>query len=1132
MLSPLPRSLNPLTPLGEPSEVLLVPPDLDPDHALIQPLIDALRSVGANLRIIIDPGERIPERSSGPTFLIGNLRDNPWVRDLYYRFFCATDCTYPGPGGYEVRTLMDPLGTGHNIIHLGYSDTDGFKHGLGLLIDSVAVTLPFLSEIKATRLPLPEHYAEMIRSTPMPDLDWKLESHDAYTHRGYLAYLTGDRDVLESSQEIWRAIINYGVPEGDFNVRDLHLRMSHIVSSFRLLECVGMIGDELRGPFFQFILDWIHSDQGVSKTDVPLYTATDFPRQNHGLIPGLALAFFSDYCQRHHPDLESWRDWQSIAQRIFQPYTNGSWKPLCDGLCHGWFLSQPPMLDYAMLEPEHRYFESDGVRRGAECALAIINNQGWMPSSGDGTMLRAFPGPILRAAAAWYQDGRYLFAHSLAEGYRSNRSQVFLPRAFDRGVQPVEPTDSIGLTVIDLDPIVYRVWEDHPDLVAGIFDTPPDTPIERCFDKLAFRSGWGRSDAYLLIDGLGSGSHAYADTLDVIDYSRHGYSFLVSESGIYYPETENHSVLTVVRNGLAGKVPSFAELIEKRIEPDGSGYVRLRLNNTNGTDWIREVFFLPQIGVLFHDTVRAKEAGSYVLENHFRVPGKATFKNEELRALREDEVSGTVHFLLQGTCSHDHTKTFKEQDKSLQYSRKGEPGMPPEESLALAWKCRYGTDDQVVSVFTSRSVLEMKPGHAVSFTHFARIRADGEPLYSLDSVDGSRVTLTGPNEPILLACHESPTPAEPSRTPPYKSGGRKSLNFENLYECESDITSVVSGPDHRTIFGTENGLVAKCGPNSNLDWEVRLESRVHDISAAPMGGEETFYVGHGDSMLSRISRGRVIWTRTIEAIPSYSAWWALYHPTAVRVVVGRQPDDSIIYVGCGDKILRGFSPDGEELWTFRYDNGIPARLLPIDLDHDGCSEVLAGGEVISNQSTCRILRPTGKLLAEIPVEGWTSRLSAVSIVESDDSWILAVGSNRGENLQVFDLSSSGDREEPLPFQRRFSLRLGGEVNGLVIDRMQNCLFASTAQGCLLRLDLDRGDPSWNRTFAHPIAKLEPASGHLLVVDATGHHHLLDHDGTEVAEVTHARRWTSGYSTDSGVVFSSGNQLLRMSLDEI
>ena len=41
----------------------------------------------------------------------------------------------------------------------------------------------------------------MIRSTPMPDLDWKLESRDTYTHRGYLAYLTVCNPALDNCPE-------------------------------------------------------------------------------------------------------------------------------------------------------------------------------------------------------------------------------------------------------------------------------------------------------------------------------------------------------------------------------------------------------------------------------------------------------------------------------------------------------------------------------------------------------------------------------------------------------------------------------------------------------------------------------------------------------------------------------------------------------------------------------------------------------------------------------------------------------------------------------------------------------------------------------------------------------------------
>ncbi|MBL4576058.1 MAG: hypothetical protein JKY51_08170, partial [Opitutaceae bacterium] len=252
-----PRPLQRLTPLDDSVEIIIAAADNPEGISAANELHEALRNLGANSRVEENPSFDILTAPQGPVFLIGNLSDSSCVRELYFRFFCSTDCTYPGPKGYEVRTLMDPLGTGHNIIHIGYSDTEGLKKSLAYLLHVMENPLPFLSKIKATQIPLPDHYAEMIRKKQLPDkqeLEWEVESHDGYTHKGFLAYLTGEPDLLESSEEVWRAILRYGVPDGDFNIRDLHLRMSHIIASYRLLECVGMIAEDLRQPFLQFII--------------------------------------------------------------------------------------------------------------------------------------------------------------------------------------------------------------------------------------------------------------------------------------------------------------------------------------------------------------------------------------------------------------------------------------------------------------------------------------------------------------------------------------------------------------------------------------------------------------------------------------------------------------------------------------------------------------------------------------------------------------------------------------------------------------------------------------------------------------------------------------------------------------
>jgi len=1006
------------------------------------------------------------------------------------------------------------------------------KIGLAYLLGVMENPLPFLSKIEATQIPLPDHYAKMIREKELPDnpeLEWQVESHDGYTHKGFLAYLTGEPDLLKSSQEVWRAILRYGAPEGDFNIRDLHLRMSHILASYRLLECVGMIDEDLRKPFLQFILDWVHGDQGVSKTNIPLYTAPDHPRQNHGLIPGLALAYLADYCERHHPEIEEWKDWKSVAESIFQPYNNGSWKPLCGGLCHGWFLSQPPMIDYALLEPEHKFFASGGVRRAGECAIAIVNNQGWMPCSGDGGLLRSFPAPSLRAAAAWHRDGRYTFVHNLAETYRSLRSQVFLPRAFDVGVEPEVPVDSIGLTVIDMDPLVHGTFEKNPELADEDFGTPPGIPLGSCFDKLVFRTGWERQDAYFMVHGVGNGSHAYADTLDVLDYSRHGFSFIISDTGCYFPETENHSVLTVMRNGLSGTVPSFAELLESSYDSDRGGYARMRLNNYNGADWIREVFFFPEIGVIFHDTVRAKQSGSYVLESHLRTPGKVTFQDDQLLGQRSVENGGDIYFKLSGTSSHPHSINVKEQSKSLQYDRKKPgPAELPEENTSLLWRKRYGIDDKIISVLTTRSVVELEPEETVSFTHFAQIRSEDEAEYNLKSVDGIRITLSGPKE-IEVISHEKPS-AQKQKVSPSSQGVTKplQLDIKKLAELQGTVTAMTPGPSGGTYCGDQDGILTFNNISLTKEWDVLLEGPIHAISVSMEPDGETCFVGHGKSALSAIINGKIIWAHQINGIPSYSYWWELWHPSAVAVKAAKTLEGTIIYVGCGDKIFRGFDAKGNEKWVFRYDNGVPAQIFPIDLDFDGNSEVLVGGEVISNQSTCRILTPRGQLISEIPIEGWTSRMTAVTAEWTGNSWLWAFGANRANNLHLYEIEVEKSKPISLTVNQRFINRLAGEVKGVSIDLEHQSIYAATSQGYLLRLDFS-GNTVWHKQFPHSIDRFEKLSENILVVDSIGKAFIIDPIGKTLAEAISPKQWDAGFVTGNTAIFASDHQLLRFSL---
>lgn len=54
--------------------------------------------------------------------LLGSIVNNPEILKLYARHQCFTDARYPGRGGVEIRTIVNPLGTGKNVLLLGGTD--------------------------------------------------------------------------------------------------------------------------------------------------------------------------------------------------------------------------------------------------------------------------------------------------------------------------------------------------------------------------------------------------------------------------------------------------------------------------------------------------------------------------------------------------------------------------------------------------------------------------------------------------------------------------------------------------------------------------------------------------------------------------------------------------------------------------------------------------------------------------------------------------------------------------------------------------------------------------------------------------------------------------------------------------
>ena len=136
---------------GKPLAAIVAPADYADQAEAINAAIKAC--AGVELPVVEDSAVGLPFKKD--IIAIGNMATNRFIAQLYERYYTLLDLRYPGPGGYVVRTLHNPLGDGHNVVFLGGSDAAGvakavaaFENRLSEMPQTPALTLPRLMEIE------------------------------------------------------------------------------------------------------------------------------------------------------------------------------------------------------------------------------------------------------------------------------------------------------------------------------------------------------------------------------------------------------------------------------------------------------------------------------------------------------------------------------------------------------------------------------------------------------------------------------------------------------------------------------------------------------------------------------------------------------------------------------------------------------------------------------------------------------------------------------------------------------------------------------------------------------------------------------------------------------------------------
>lgn len=1078
------RAYTRTTPLDPAHNVFIAAADSAAALRAAEQIAQALRGK-CQVHIQNNPDPRLLSEATGVVITIGNLSDNRCVKALYYQHILFTDLTYPGKGGYELRTLLDPYATGHNVLHIGCSDASGLARAAERFIEQIASSgVGYLCEIHATQLPYDPMQADFILSRTIDLNDATAYYTAPIDQHAFIAYFTGNERARQIYNAAWTVFLRQD------NNEDLHLRLKTRVSAWRLMELTGMLNDELYGPSINLFYRWVESREGLARIDHPMYQSPGYPRQNHGLLPALGIAYLADYLIKYGLERERAPVFRDLADRVFAVYCDGSWKPICDGLCHGWSMSQPVMLEYALFTEGHAYFASGGARQAAECLLAVTNNTGWMPESGDSSLARAFNGTLLACAAEYYRDGRYLFAKNRAPFWRQGNNDwtSYLPRSFDVGLTPLLPEDHIGVKVIPMDKLVYHAWDYLPELAAGhggASTCPPAVPLEQCFDKLAYRAGFDKDDEYLLIDGLGGGSHSYEDAMSIVDYQKYGVDFVVACDNLRMNETENHSMLTIYRDGECEKIPSFPALQTVRQRPDGSWYISMVLHGCAGADWQRELFIVPDGCIVLQDSVTAKEKGHYVITSRLRTPGRATLEGSTLRSKRLTDGGETVHFAVAAQASDPCEYDVREID--IEPRRRSNDAKVDERFARLQLgnlfeeKYHLPEDEPYLTAYAQSICRRMMPEETVRFTnvlHASKAWADVKVFFEdghvCASINGTMYRTPFAAYPLPL-----PTPAAQGQALPCHVRGRFS----------ADITAAKRLSEAETAYGLADGNLFLWSAGA-LEPLARVDGPVNDI----LLHEEHYYVGYGDDGLAKLdSSGKAVWTHTVKRAPTIYDWWELPTPAVLTLKLVRYKGRAALAAGCGDDSIKFFGFDGSLLHSHYFRIGVPDLLETMDVNGDGVEEIIAGGKILNCRSNVHILSEQAYELYDLAQEGWTSHGTVLKCLEVDGCPALAVGVNHRNNLKLFQFQDAQAREI-------VNRPVIGSVTDIVYLPACRLLVAGTSERLLVAYGLD-GMQRWMDFVDGRVVQILMRKNQLLVFTGKGSLYTYTHAGSLLTHET-------------------------------
>jgi len=1000
---------------GEPQAVLAI--GAHTQHAeLIQRKIE--QCTGATLPVVRDLKPKAALTDAN-VIAIGNLATSPFIEAMYREYYTYLDQYYPGRGGYVLRSVHSPYGTGNNVLLVGGSDDAGVGRAVDALLAKLepgkTLELDWTMEIKLGEGLVPPAPGEKVFAWCNFGGD---RSNDKFFGWNPIAidlalyYMTGDPAYVDDFR---RLVFPKGAPDrrlfdGDrmfgnakHPLATVYHYRGHITPLiWDLVEESPVFTDAERLYMTNELLD---HQKHLHLSACERFAAGKTLPDRHAIYEIVNVWTGSHYFSRSYPD-PVWDKRVEVAEAAFalSMRTPASSTPRIQTGTVIW-----PVQELALYSGAVDYFRPGGVFAQRMDKWLFL---------GDEAAGRSWNYQMLHAAAHTLKDGRFLAVRPIAT---EDLARFRIGQSYLSGVEPKKVTGTTGLRAFSM------CEPNHRRLGMNV-------PLEEAFEFLVYRSSLAADKQHLFLYGYYEGSKSPPRVNAILNYESCGVRLL---------RTGQRSGVTVLKDGMRESAPSNAAALKCLEEIGPLAYSRTEVPDHDFSRWERSLFIVRNRGLVVFDRIVAREDGSYEIFVEWHPasspkPGRDglrwTSSGRPCAILTAEDVSveksrgGVTSFVHRGVIKANQGRLTRSL-LAIENATDSKPAIHPlgasaavlhanglavvgqgelsHGSLAARAEAFLVSPETCVMVRGTQFIVpgtEIRTDRPASFgwdlaTGDLTLKAyESEVKLTLSgavdkaavcpagqqirvAVPASKAIASGVSSALRAALKQAESARAPSSSSPPAGEKLPVLGKQWCRSLGSSVTAidVCSGG---ILAGTSRGTVHLLRPNGAQRWQFATGGPVYTVTTARRRGKRICLVGSDDEHVYAFGEdGKLLWkykARVSEWMAHNHNYWTMGLKAKVRKIVAGdvEGDGKLdIFIGTGGSAIERLDEDGKPKWLFTFLYGTPMSLVLADVraDHAG-QELLAGAFDCAYHCVVRYVDPaTGKELSGAFVSRYPSK---------------------------------------------------------------------------------------------------------------------------------------------------------------